>query len=356
MEFFRTIGLFALIGLVGCGQPVSTQTNVKVKRGEAIIRENAEPKPFIEEIYSNTGQVSINTETEVQPEKDPFLLPVDDSPMATALANTKIVFDAKLPGSKPVAINFMAKGNWHDELGRSGRYTVEGTTITLTDPDGVSTKQQFPRESLATGDKVTVEMTKGQQALFKKQGVEVDPENPVYQAEITELGIADTFTAKVPNPTSPAEPNKLAVPVKIGDYSLLGFDRLSSFAYEVPDDPITEPKAKKILESNEIPESIKKFDGQKVALKGFMLPLKVEDGLITELLILRDQSLCCYGAVPKINEWVSVRMPGNKGVKPIMDVPVTIFGTLKVGEVLENSYLVGIYEMDGERLDGPIDL
>jgi hypothetical protein len=39
-----------------------------------------------------------------------------------------------------------------------------------------------------------------------------------------------------------------------------------------------------------------------------------------------------------------------------MDVPVTIFGTLKVGEVLENSYLVGIYEMDGERLDGPIDL
>ena len=67
MKCFRTIGLFALVGLIGCGQPVSTQTNVKVKRGEAIIRENVEPKPFIEEIYSNTGQVSVNTETEVQP-------------------------------------------------------------------------------------------------------------------------------------------------------------------------------------------------------------------------------------------------------------------------------------------------
>ena len=111
----------------------------------------------------------------------------------------------------------MAKGNWHDELGRSGRYSGRHY-ITLTDLDGVSTKQQFPKEKLATGDKVTVEMTKGQQALFKKQGVEVDPENPVYQAEITELGIADAFTAEVPNPTSPAEPNKLAVPVKIGDY------------------------------------------------------------------------------------------------------------------------------------------
>ena len=154
----------------------------------------------------------------------------------------------------------------------------------------------------------------------------------------------------------PVQPKPLGPVQKIGDYSLLGFDRLASFAYEVPDDPITEPKAKEILEKNEIPESVKKFDKQKIALKGYMLPLKVEDGKITELLILRDQSMCCYGAVPKINEWVSVRMPKGKGVRPVMDVPVTIFGTLKVGEVLENGYLVGIYEMDGERLDGPIDL
>ena len=154
----------------------------------------------------------------------------------------------------------------------------------------------------------------------------------------------------------PATAKPLGPIQKIGDYSLLGFDRLASFAYEVPDDPITEPKAKAILEKNKIPESVKKFDKQKIALKGYMLPLKVEDGKITELLILRDQSMCCYGAVPKINEWVSVRMPKGKGVKPVMDVPVTIFGTLKVGEVLENGYLVGIYEMDGERLDGPIGL
>jgi hypothetical protein len=33
-----------------------------------------------------------------------------------------------------------------------------------------------------------------------------------------------------------------------------------------------------------------------------------------------------------------------------MDEPVTIHGTLKVGEVLENGYLVGIYEMDGQQM------
>jgi len=154
----------------------------------------------------------------------------------------------------------------------------------------------------------------------------------------------------------PAPPIELVPLGKIGEYTVVGFDRLASFAYEVPDDPITEPKAKAIIDKNVIPKTVRVFDKKKVALKGYMLPLKVEDGKITELLILRDQSMCCYGAVPKINEWVSVRMPEGKGVKPVMDVPITIFGTLKVGEVLENGYLVGIYEMDGDRLGGPIDL
>jgi hypothetical protein len=179
---------------------------------------------------------------------------------------------------------------------------------------------------------------------------EVPAPQPVVEAPVPAKPESTTVAAKL------AEAKPLGPIQKIGDYSLLGFDRLASFAYEVPDDPITEPKAKEILEKNEIPESVKKFDKQKIALKGYMLPLKVEDGKITELLILRDQSMCCYGAVPKINEWVSVRMPKGKGVKPVMDVPVTIFGRLKVGEVLENGYLVGIYEMDGERLDGPIGL
>ena len=174
---------------------------------------------------------------------------------------------------------------------------------------------------------------------------------------VLQAGEEDPEPVQQPKAGKPPAPPIELVPLgKIGEYTVVGFDRLASFAYEVPDDPITEPKAKAIIEKNVIPKTVRVFDKKKVALKGYMLPLKVEDGKITELLILRDQSMCCYGAVPKINEWVSVRMPKGKGVKPIMDVPITIFGTLKVGEVLENGYLVGIYEMDGDRLGGPIDL
>ena len=183
---------------------------------------------------------------------------------------------------------------------------------------------------------------------------------PVYLAATQTVLPEVTEPAQKPEAGKPAPPPvelaQLEQPAMIGDYSVISFDKLASFAYEVPDDPITDPKAKAIIEKNIIPKEVADFHKKKIALKGYMLPLKVEGGKITEMLIMRDQSMCCYGTVPKINEWVSVRMPMGKGVKPIMDVPITIFGTLKVGEVLENGYLVGIYELDGDRLGGPIDL
>jgi hypothetical protein len=83
-----------------------------------------------------------------------------------------------------------------------------------------------------------------------------------------------------------------------------------------------------------------------------MLPLKVEGGLVTELLLMRDQSMCCFGTVPKINEWVAVKMTGG-GVKPVMDQAVTLSGKIKIGAMRENGYLVGIYQMDGDRMDAP---
>ena len=140
-----------------------------------------------------------------------------------------------------------------------------------------------------------------------------------------------------------------------GDQTEVGFDKLSAFKYEVPDESPDSPFAKGGDPDTQIPESVKAFSGKRVSLKGFMLPLKVEQGLVTELLIMRDQSMCCFGTVPKINEWVSVKMTG-KGVKPVMDQAVTLVGTLKIGAIRENGYLVGIYQMDGERMEGPAGL
>ncbi len=157
-------------------------------------------------------------------------------------------------------------------------------------------------------------------------------------------------TASVPAPSTAAA--KGGTP----DQPLtVGFDKLGGFQYALPDGPVDTNKVDTTKASAQIPDTVKSLNNQFISLKGFMMPLKVEKGLVTELLIMRDQSMCCYGAVPRINEWVSVKMVGA-GVKPIMDQAVTLFGKLKVGEMYENGYLVGIYALDGERMAGPLDL
>ena len=144
------------------------------------------------------------------------------------------------------------------------------------------------------------------------------------------------------------------LPELIEGYEGVSFDKLASFAYEVPLDPVTN-KVELAKLNAQIPARIKSLDKKPVAIRGFMLPLKVENGLVTELLIMRDQSMCCFGTVPKINEWINIRMDGD-GVQPIMDQSITLMGQFKVGEVLENDYLVGIYEMEGDKMIGPLDL
>jgi hypothetical protein len=144
-------------------------------------------------------------------------------------------------------------------------------------------------------------------------------------------------------------------------YTGVGFDTLAGYDFDLSDDLLLAPPDKLAdatkKTNGQIPQKIHDLDAASVAVKGFMLPLKVdaESGLVTEFLIMRDQSMCCYGAVPKINQWISVTMTG-KGVRPMMDQPVTLYGKLHVGEMRENGYLVGIYRLDGDKLAGPQDL
>jgi hypothetical protein len=163
--------------------------------------------------------------------------------------------------------------------------------------------------------------------------------------------------AGTPNPIVPASnSNQISTgaPATVPGYLHVGFDKLSAFKFE-PGEEVLNPQTNGISGQNlgvnaMIPEKVKSLDEKKASIRGFMLPLRVEGGLVTELLIMRDQSMCCYGVVPKINEWVSVKMH-NKGVKAIMDQPVTMYGTLHIGEMRENGYLVGIYRFDAERME-----
>ncbi len=181
-----------------------------------------------------------------------------------------------------------------------------------------------------------------------------DPESDAIEAAQPEATSPSPAPEVAASPAAEAAADSAEAPARPGEPLVVTFDKLASFQYDIPDGPV-DTNAIGSAPSSKIPESVRSLDDKFVSLRGFMLPLKVEKGLVTELLIMRDQSMCCYGTVPRINEWVSVKMVGE-GVKPVMDQAVTLFGKLKVGEMYENGYLVGIYAMDGERMAGPLDM
>ncbi|MDB6067159.1 MAG: hypothetical protein JWR26_3367 [Pedosphaera sp.] len=136
--------------------------------------------------------------------------------------------------------------------------------------------------------------------------------------------------------------------VEINFGALSGFDFSLGLAEGNADPAQTAAKARA-----QIPPSIQSLDGKKVVIQGFLLPVRMDEGLAVEFLLMRNQSMCCYGVPPKINEWITVRMTG-KGVKAIMDQPIAVVGILHVGPAQENGFLTGIYGMDADRVIGSL--
>jgi hypothetical protein len=155
-------------------------------------------------------------------------------------------------------------------------------------------------------------------------------------------------------------------PATTGDFLNVTFDSLSSFHYEIPNLDPNAPKPPELKTvggdknpptvKDQIPAPIRAFNGKKVAVQGFMVPMKIEKGATKTFLLVKDQSLCCYGRMPRMNEWISVKMSGEKSAKFISDQPVTVFGKLDVGEEIEKGEVLSVYRLEAEDVAGPLDL
>ncbi len=174
------------------------------------------------------------------------------------------------------------------------------------------------------------------------------PIRPISEIKGKPINASTTAVVTASAPAAPVAPAKStnAEIAVINGFAQVGFDKLGGFHYIMPDEVSETNKPP----ADQFPPAIRALNEKPVAIRGFMLPLKIDQGLVTEMLIMKDQSACCYGGSPKINEWISVKM-NAKGVKPVMDQPVTLFGKLHVGEMREGKYLVGIYQLDGEKME-----
>ena len=130
----------------------------------------------------------------------------------------------------------------------------------------------------------------------------------------------------------------------------LGFDKLSAFKFDVHEVHSETNAGRPLLRSDDvIPPLIKAYDGKRVELTGFVLPLRTKRGLTTEFLLLRDQGTCCFGAQAQINHFVRVKY--FSGFKHEGAVPWRVTGTIRVGEIYIQGYLTGIYQMEAEQVE-----
>lgn len=129
-----------------------------------------------------------------------------------------------------------------------------------------------------------------------------------------------------------------------------GFDVLASYTFTPAEldssAPAGTPPPSGI---KQVPLQVMALNGKSVVVTGYMLPTKIDKGLVTEFLLVSSPMLCCYGQTPQVNEFVVVRM-GPTGVKPVMDTPVQFIGKLIVKEMYEDGFLTNIYSLEGERM------
>jgi hypothetical protein len=133
-------------------------------------------------------------------------------------------------------------------------------------------------------------------------------------------------------------------------FAVVGFDALSNFKYDTYEVYDEVSGGRPLTKSNDvIPAEVKARHGQRVVIKGFIMPLRLKKGLVTEFLLYRDQAACCFGKAAKMNHYIRVTMK-EKGFPPGSTLTHKVYGTLAVGEIYVQGYLTGIYQMTAEKV------
>ncbi|MFT7677013.1 MAG: hypothetical protein ACI8QC_000990 [Planctomycetota bacterium] len=78
------------------------------------------------------------------------------------------------------------------------------------------------------------------------------------------------------------------------------------------------------------PEEVAALDGTEVKIVGYMIPLEWSDKKVTEFMLVRDLAACCFGGIPRPDEWAFVSLPEGEGVEYFVYVPVLVTGKLKL--------------------------
>ncbi len=142
------------------------------------------------------------------------------------------------------------------------------------------------------------------------------------------LFVAGCDKPPAPPPASQPGPGKPDVSPKPAEIVVLDPTLLGNFEYK---------------EKMELSADVMKWNNQRVKITGFINPTQQAQA-ITNFLLVKDRSACCFGRRPQINHYIDVTLA--KGNTNYSQDPITIVGTLKIEDRWDGDWQMGLYWID----------
>lgn len=143
-------------------------------------------------------------------------------------------------------------------------------------------------------------------------------------------------------PVARPEKGKIVDPAPRADASYdVGWPYLQNFP--CPENPKTLP---------EVPAKIRALNGNKVHIRGFMVPIDIAGGETRLFALVPSQMSCCYGMTPKLNGWVLVTTPAAKPASlGNVDCLLEVTGDFSSGAVRSESEDGSLYRLDAATVE-----
>lgn len=97
------------------------------------------------------------------------------------------------------------------------------------------------------------------------------------------------------------------------------------------------------------PEALKKLDGQRIKIPGFMVPLEDSMKKVTEFLLVPTPQACIHVPAPPPNQMLYVVME-NGGESEVPYGPIWVYGTLKL-VTKKSVYGEASFEIRGDHIE-----
>jgi len=97
-------------------------------------------------------------------------------------------------------------------------------------------------------------------------------------------------------------------------------------------------------------EGIENLDGDRIRIRGYILPSFQQSG-ITQFVLVRDNQECCFGPGAALYDCIVVQMQPGKSTDYTVR-PVAVEGTFRIQELMgPDGKHLAIYHLDGEQVE-----